>query len=258
MARQSITASELKFAVLDPDWRAKWIAGQKPSTRTFAPAGTVWAMSVRFHKAAADLVGWLTARNSLAAAAKVDSADGLIDHLWAASLQALTDKLFAQGRGEEAALFTERMRNFCARLIDLKHRTVHFENWQDVFIAAEQDLARIPVQVGDEVVDVRARVDAIRLHPDRHLEVVDYKLSQGHEQKADLVQLAIYAHLLPIWRLGCEFCGTLEYYLPEFSEVHVSRAELADIYAGLVESVLREMFAPAPTGTPVSQGVTGW
>lgn len=258
MARQSITASELKFAVLDPDWRAKWIAGQKPSTRTFAPAGTVWAMSVRFHKAAADLVGWLTARNSLAAAAKVDSADGLIDHLWAASLQALTDKLFAQGRGEEAALFTERMRNFCARLIDLKHRTVHFENWQDVFIAAEQDLARIPVQVGDEVVDVRARVDAIRLHPDRHLEVVDYKLSQGHEQKADLVQLAIYAHLLPIWRLGCEFCGTLEYYLPEFSEVHVSRAELADIYAGLVEPVLREMFAPAPTGTPVSQGVTGW
>ena len=90
-----------------------------------------------------------------------------------------------------------------------------------------------------------ARVDAIRIHPERHLEVVDYKLSQGHEQKADLVQLAIYAHLLPIWRPGCEFCGTLEYYLPEFSEVHVSRADLSDIFAGMVAPVLREMFAPA-------------
>jgi FtsK/SpoIIIE family/FtsK alpha domain/PD-(D/E)XK nuclease superfamily len=248
MARQSITASELKFAVLDPDWRAKWIAGQKPSTRTFAPAGTVRAMSVRFHKEATELVGWLTGRESLAAAAKVDSAAGLIDHLWATSLQALTDKLFSQGRGDEAALFTERMRNFCARLIDLKHRTSHFENWQDVFIAAEQDLERIPVQVGDEVVDVRARVDAIRIHPERHLEIVDYKLSQGDEQKADLVQLAIYAHLLPIWWPGCEFCGTLEYYLPEFGEVHVSRVELGDIYAGLVEPVLREMFALATAG----------
>ena len=102
------------------------------------------------------------------------------------------------------------------------------------------------MRVGDEVVDVRARVDAIRIHPERHLEVVDYKLSQGHEQKADLVQLAIYAHLLPIWRTGCEFCGTLEYYLPEFSEVHVPRADLADIFAGMVAPVLQEMFAPAP------------
>ena len=249
MAHHTITASELKFAVLDPDWRAKWLAGEKPATRTFAPAGTMRALSVRFHKEAEKLVGWLTARESLAAAAKIDSADGLIDHLWATSLQALTDKLFEQGRGEEAAAFTERMRNFCARLIDLKRRTKRFENWQDVFVGAEQDLARIPVPVGDSVVDVRARVDAIRIHPERHLEVVDYKLSQGHEQKADLVQLAVYAHLLPIWRPGCEFCGTLEYYLPEFSEVHVSRTDLSDIFAGMVAPVLREMFAPKPAVT---------
>ena len=245
MAYRTITASELKFAVLDPDWRAKWLAGQRPSTRSFAPPGTMRALSVRFHKEAEQLVGWLTARESLAAAARIDSAEDLVDHLWATSLQALTDKLLAQGRGEEAAMFTARLRNFCARLIDLKHRTARFENWQDVFIGAEQDLARIPVRIGDNVVYVRARVDAIRIRPERDLEVVDYKLSQGHEQKADLVQLAIYAHLLPIWRAGCEFCGTLEYYLPEFSEVHVSRADLLDIFSGIVAPVLREMFAPA-------------
>jgi S-DNA-T family DNA segregation ATPase FtsK/SpoIIIE len=245
MAHHSITASELKFAVVDPDWRGKWIAGSRPSTRSFAPIGSMRALGVRFHHEAEQLVGWLTAPASLAVAAKIDTAAEMLDQLWRTSLQALTDKLFQQGRGEEAALFTERMRNLCARLIELKRRTKHFENWQDVFVGAEQDLASIAVQVGDRVVRVRARVDAIRIHPERHLEVVDYKLSQGHEQKADLVQLAIYAHLLPIWRPGCEFCGTLEYYLPAFSEVEVSRDELADIYSGMVLPVLREMFAPA-------------
>lgn len=249
MAHHTITASELKFAVLDSEWRAKWLAGEKPSTRTFAPAGTTRAMSVRFHKEAENLVGWLTAPASLAVAAKIDSADDLVERLWATSLQALTDKLFAQGRAEEAALFTARMRNFCARLIDLRRRTARFENWQDVFVVAEQDLARIPVPVGDNVVDVRARVDVIRIHPEQHLEVVDYKLSQGDEQKADLVQLAIYAHLLPIWRPGCEFCGTLEYYLPAFSDVQVSRADLSGIFAGMVAPVLQEMFGPKRKAT---------
>jgi FtsK alpha domain/PD-(D/E)XK nuclease superfamily len=214
--------------------------GEKPSTRTFAPAGTMRALSVRFHKEAEKLVSWLTARESLAAAAQIDSAAVLIDHLWATSLQALADKLFEQGRGEEAAAFTERMRN-----------------WQDVFVGAERDLARIPVPVGGGVVDVRARVDAIRIHPERHLEVVDYKLSQGNGQKADLVQIAIYAHLLPIWRPGCEFCGTLEYYLPGFSEVHVSRADLSDIFTGLVAPVLREMFAPETAVTTPRATSTG-
>jgi hypothetical protein len=214
--------------------------------------GTMRALGLKFHKEAEKLVGWLTAPESLAAAARIDSTAGLVDHLWAMSLQTLTDKLLAQGRGEEAAMFTARMRNFCARLVELKRRAGRFENWQDVFIGAEQSLAGIPVPVGDDVIHVRARVDAIRIRPERDLEVVDYKLSQGHEQKADLVQLAIYGHLLPIWRPGCDFCGTLEYYLPEFSEVHVSRADLSDIFAGMVAPVLREMFAPAPVSPNTS------
>jgi RecB family exonuclease len=243
MAHNTITASELKFAVLDLDWRRKWLAGEKPSTRTFAPPGTPRAMGVRFHKEAEALVEWLSSPGTFAIAAKITSPEILVDHLWATSLQAATDKLIEAGRVHEAALFTERMRNFCARLIELKRRTKKFENWQDVFIATEESIARIPVQVGEARVDLRGRVDAIRFHPEHHLEVVDYKLSQGHEQSADLVQLAIYAKLLAVWRPGCEFCGTLEYYLPAFHEVHVSRDELADIFRALVEPVLREMFS---------------
>jgi DNA segregation ATPase FtsK/SpoIIIE-like protein len=254
MAHHSITATELTFAVLDPEWRAKWLKGEKPSTKSFAPVGTSRAMGVQFHKEAEKLVGWLTGCDSFQAAARIDSADTLLDHVWKTSLQALTDKLFEAGRGEDAASFTERMRNFCVRLIDLRQRTARFENWQDIFVGAEHDLARIPVQIGDSAVEVRGRVDAIRIHPERHLEVVDYKLSQGARQKADLVQLAIYAHLLPIWRPGCEFCGTLEYYLPEFHEVAISQADLKDIFAGMVAPVMREMFTAQSAVEP--QGET--
>jgi DNA segregation ATPase FtsK/SpoIIIE-like protein len=72
------------------------------------------------------------------------------------------------------------------------------------------------------------------------------------------VQLAIYAHLLPIWRPGCEFCGTLEYYLPEFHEVAVSQADLRDIFAGMVAPILHEMFATrsrsvSPTEKPAAK-----
>ncbi|MGC2781265.1 MAG: DNA translocase FtsK [Bradyrhizobium sp.] len=243
MAHHSITATELTFAVLDPDWRASWLRGEKPSTKSFAPAGTARAMGVQFHKEVEKLVGWLTARTSLKMAARIDTVDALVDHVWTTSLQDMTDKLFAAGRGEDAAAFTERMRHFCARLIALRQQTRSFENWQDIFVGAEQNLARIAVPVGDGTVEIRGRVDAIRIHPERHLEVVDYKLSQGARQKADLVQLAIYAHLLPIWRPGCEFSGTLEYYLPEFQEVTVSPDELRDIFAGMVAPVLQAMFA---------------
>jgi FtsK/SpoIIIE family/FtsK alpha domain len=59
-----------------------------------------------------------------------------------------------------------------------------------------------------------------------------------------LIQLAIYGHLLPLWREGCRFCGTLEYYLPKFMEVNVSAQELADIYQSVVDPVLWEKFVP--------------
>jgi len=244
MAALTLTATELTFAVLDPVWRAKWLAGERPSTRSLAPPGSPNALSLRFHKEAEALVNWLT---SQPAAAKVGTSADLIDHLWASSLQSLTDKLFAAGRGEEAAAFVARMRAFCDRLIDLRRRIARFENWQDLFVGAELALHGTEIAVGGERIEVRARVDAIRIHPERGLEVVDYKLSQGARQKADMVQLAIYARLLPIWRPGCEFGGALEYFLPEFSEVAVSRAELLDIFETMAAPVLVELLrAKAP------------
>lgn len=246
-----ITVTQLKCAVLDPAWRKKWLAGEGPSTLVFSPAtngaqGAGSVFGVRFHNETDRLAKWLTSSQQLASAAAIDSADDLLQVLWRSSLQDFTDRLLSEGRGPEAIAFTERMRSYCERLLDLKKRTANFENWQDVFVFTEEDIKGIRLSVGDNSVEIAGRVDAIRFHPQNDLEVVDYKLSQGAQQKSDLVQLSIYAHLLPLWRPGCRFRGTLEYYLPEFMEVNISRDDLAGIYDSLVVPVLHEMFAVEP------------
>jgi S-DNA-T family DNA segregation ATPase FtsK/SpoIIIE len=243
MAHNRITVTELKCAVLDLDWRKSWLAGEAPSTFLMGQNGYDKVFGTKFHQEAERLTKWLTSEQHLREAAAIQSAGELLDIVWRSSLQSFTDKLLEKGKAEEAVAFTARMRSFCGRLISLRNRTKQFENWQDVFIAGEENIKRIRVRVGDAAVEIAARVDAIRFHPIHHLEVVDYKLSQGAQQKSDLVQLAIYAHLLPLWRPGCEFCGTLEYYLPDFMGVNISTQELRDIYEGLVVPVLKEMFA---------------
>ncbi len=247
MARRRITVSQLRCAVLDPQWRQSWLAGRHPSTLLLAPNGHPKVFGTRFHQETERLAKWLVAPENLVKAAAIDLPGDLLHIAWETSLQDFTDQLIAQGKVEEAAAFTERMRSFCARLIELRSRTKDFENWQDVFIATEESIRNIRVPVAGTTIEIAAKVDAIRFHPKYHLEVVDYKLSQGSHQKSDLVQLAIYGHLLPLWRKGCRFCGTLEYYLPEFMEVNVSTEELADIYQSLVDCVLREMFIPGTT-----------
>jgi hypothetical protein len=249
MARARITVSQLKCAVLDPQWRQRWLDGKQPSTFQASPNGQPKVFGTRFHQETERLAKWLVAPANLAKAAAIDSPTDLLRVTWSMSLQTFTDELIAQGKVEEAAAFTDRIRSFCARLIAIKLRTKKFENWQDVFIAAEESIKNIHVPVGGTTIEIAAKVDAIRFHPKYHLEVVDYKLSQGSQQKSDLIQLAIYGHLLPLWRQGCRFCGTLEYYLPEFMEVNVSAEELADIYQGLVDPVLREMFLPGSTAS---------
>jgi FtsK/SpoIIIE family/FtsK alpha domain/PD-(D/E)XK nuclease superfamily len=257
MAHQRITVTQLKCAVLDPKWRKRWLAGEAPSTFFFSQNGKGSVFGTQFHQETERLTKWLTSASHVRKAAAIDSVDELLDIAWRSSLQNFTDELLAKGKPEDAMAFTERIRSFCGRLIELRRRIKKFENWQDVFIATEQSLEDIHVPVGDTTVEIAARVDAIRFHPKFHLEVVDYKLSQGAQQKSDLVQLAVYAHLLPFWRPGCEFCGTLEYYLPEFMEVNISTQELADIYASLVAPVLLEMFAPEVKSPARKTNVSG-
>ncbi len=254
MAHRRITVSQLRCAVVDARWRQDWLGGKSPTTFLVPANGQPNVHGSRFHQETERLAKWLIAPKNLAEAARITSSRELLQIAWKLSLQEFADELIAQGKVEEAAVFTERMRSFCDRLIALKKRTRNFENWQDVFIATEASLENIIVPIGSSTVEIGARVDAIRFHPQHDLEVVDYKLTQGSQQKSDFIQLAIYAHLLPLWRPGCRFCGTVEYYLPKFMEVPVSAEELADIYRGLVEPVLREMFDTAKHGSAKPAG----
>jgi RecB family exonuclease len=247
MAR--VTVTQLKCAVLDPEWRRRWLAGEKPSTFVYSKSSSQ-VFGTRFHQETEFLAEWLTNPKHVVAGAAIASVEGLLDILWRSSLQNFTDELLAAGKTDEALDFTARIRNYCKRLIELRKRRKDFDSWQDVFVCTEKEIKGVRLPVGPTAVEVVGRVDAVRFHPKYHLEVVDYKLSQGKQQKLDMVQLAIYAHLLPLWRPGCSFCGTLEYYLPDFIEINVSPKELASIYVSLVEPVLYEMFAtgskPAP------------
>jgi hypothetical protein len=136
-----ITVTQLKCAVLDPQWRGKWLAGENPSTFVFSPMdqGTAAKGAVdngaepigvvfgtKFHQETDRLANWLTSPAQLAAAAAIESADDLMEFLWRSSLQKFTDKLLVKGRGPEAMAFTERMRSYCKRLLDLKKRTKNF------------------------------------------------------------------------------------------------------------------------------------
>ena len=153
-----ITVTQLKCAVLDPAWRKRWLAGEKPSTLVFSPAGAGKsseggngiAFGTRFHQETDRLAKWLTSPAQLATAAAINSPDELQQFLWRSSLQDFTDKLLSKGKGPAAIAFTERMRSYCKRLIDLKKRTANFENWQDVFVFTEDPIDLLASIVGLE------------------------------------------------------------------------------------------------------------
>ena len=100
-----ITVTQLKCAVLDPAWRRRWLAGEKPSTMVFSPAGAGKSseggngitFGTKFHQETDRLAKWLTSPAQLATAAAIDSSDDLLQFLWRSSLQDFTDKLLSKG-----------------------------------------------------------------------------------------------------------------------------------------------------------------
>jgi hypothetical protein len=185
-----ITVTQLKCAVLDPAWRERWLAGEKPSTMVFSPSGAGTSsesgngitFGTKFHQETDRLAKWLTSPGQLATAAAIDSSDDILQFLWRSSLQDFTDKLLSKGKGPAAIALTERMRSYCKRLIDLKKRTVNFENWQDVFVFTEEDITGIRLPVGGNNVEIAGRVDAIRFHPPKRAGGRRLQAQSGHRK----------------------------------------------------------------------------
>ena len=250
MAQGSISVTQLKCAVLDPAWRNEFLAGNKPPTMAFAPAGQLKVFGLRFHSEADRIVAWLLSQPRSAWDSLTLDSDALWQFVHDTFIGDFLESTAGAGKVEEAMEFADRMRTFCDRIVFLRQRAKSFETWQDVFLGNELSVHKALLETDDFSVSLTGRVDAVRFDGEHQLEIVDYKLSQGAHQMQDMVQLAIYGRMLEVANPGCEFAGVVEYYLPGFHEVKIGRGDLDRLFCDLVEPVLKELFCQSSsTGT---------
>jgi S-DNA-T family DNA segregation ATPase FtsK/SpoIIIE len=245
MAQSSISVTQLKCAVLDLAWREAYAAGKNPPTMSFAPPGQLQVFGTRFHADADRIVAWLLAQPKPAWDSLTKDSDALWQFVHDTFVGDFLESTANEGKVEESVAFAERMMTFCDRLVHLRKRTRKFESWQDIFLGNEFSVNSASVETDKFSVSVVGRVDAVRFDPEAHLEIVDYKLTQGNNQMQDMVQLAIYSRILELARPGCQFGGVVEYYLPGFQELKVTRADLDKLFQDLVSPVLEELFGKA-------------
>jgi len=241
MAQRRISVSQLRCACVDPAWRAAWRRGATPSTRPAAGAANDSVHGTLFHKLTEDFTGWLTDGRSATNAARVDHATALWHTLYERFAAAPLAALAAADQVESAHHLARCLRAFCDRLEHLRRRTPDFSTWQNLFLGREYQLNHLPLPAGSTRMWVSGRLDAVRVHPEHGIEVVDYKLSQGAHAKHDLIQLAIYSRLLSAAKRGLRCVGTLEYYSPELQALQVTAEELDGIFDDSVQPVLDEL-----------------
>jgi S-DNA-T family DNA segregation ATPase FtsK/SpoIIIE len=240
MATRRITVSELKCAVADPQWRRKWLGGEKPSTHSVTPPGALPVYGSLFHQTVEMFVEWLVGRGAKKAA-KLEDRNSLWNEMHDRFALKRLDRLLEQGRVDSAYYLINAFKSFCQQVANLRARTPEFRSWSDVYLAKEFPLKGIRIDLGCGSLIISGRLDAVRFHPGHELEVVDYKLTHGDHMKHDLLQLAIYAKLLSLARPGLIFHGTLEYYEPELHEVAVSKEDLEGLFEDIVNPALQEI-----------------
>ncbi len=253
MAALKLSVTELKYAVVDPQWRQRWLSGENPPTMQFAPSGSGPPVQGKlFHKLVEDFTQWLCHGRGKKTARDLATPQQLwhefYDRFAEMSLAKLAKntRRARDGQVESAHHLSQCLQEYCAHLSDLRQAVSGFTDWQDLFLG--QELPIDGITIGDTGLRVSGRVDAVRKDPQHGIVVVDYKLSRGAEVKHDLVQLAIYAHLLEVCKPGLAFTGLLEYYEPEFTPLEVSRGELRDLFKSTVLPVIAELVAQCDRG----------
>jgi DNA segregation ATPase FtsK/SpoIIIE, S-DNA-T family len=203
-----------------------------------------------FHRLAERFVGWLTDESSFLAAATLAEPDALWHELYHRLAEKELDRLMRRHKPIESALHLSHcLRSFCGRLADIRKRTAGFKNWRDVFPVEEFDVTDVLFGFAKGTIFVSGRIDAVRIHPEFGVEVVDYKLTRGDSAKHDLLQLAIYATLLSHKKPGTEPHGVIEYYDPEFHATDVLHDDLIQLFNEIVRPVLAGLADEAGTPT---------
>lgn len=247
MAVLSLSVSELKCACLDADWRARFLRGERPSTRHFGPPGTAAVGGAAFHALAEHFLSFLT--GLLSESRGLATETELWGELYRRFAERELDRLLTADKVETALHLSTALQAFCGRLSQLRQGLEPFTGWTDLILTQEGRMRDVRVPVGGTQVFIGGTVDALRLRPGQGLEIVDYKLSRAGNLRHDLLQIAIYARLLRLTEAGLAFRGCLEYYLPTLEALEIPDGELDEIFNDLVLPVLYEMADEPPPAT---------
>ena len=237
---ERLSVTELKCAVLDPEFRQRLIAGERPPIPWCGPSnGGAPVKGALFHRIVDEFTRWLSSAGSRSPTADLGTADGLWQALYDRFAEADLTELLKAGQAESALHLRDCLQAFCTRLDELRGAIPAFTSWQDLFLGTELSINGVAIEGTDFTIS--GRVDAVRADAKHGIVVVDYKLSRGSQTKHDLLQLAIYAHLLEASRPGLSFTGLLEYYEPKLCCIEVDPLDLRGLFRDVVMPVLREM-----------------
>lgn len=237
MAKRTLTVTQLKWAVLDPEWRERWRAGEAPLTPTpQTPAGGFSVQGQQFHRLARAFTAWLSHGKPRGTIPEPRTEAELWHELYHRFAERPLTELAMAKHLLSANHLSGCLQAFCGRLADLRAAHPGLSGWPDLFLDEEMTIQ--PVAIGASGPMVSGRIDAVRTDAQHGLVVVDYKLSRGSQAKHDLVQLAIYTHLLERTKPGLAFAGMLEYYEPKLTVLDVTRDALRDLFQDMVRPVL--------------------
>jgi S-DNA-T family DNA segregation ATPase FtsK/SpoIIIE len=254
MHETQISVSQLKWACLDESWLQSWLRGENPPTQHFATHAAAPVSGTLFHSTLQQFSEHLI--RSGPQAVGQESEDALWSEMFYGFAEGKVEELIRADKLPAAQFFSDALRFFCYRLHALRRDLPNFTRWSDIIFSQEHPVPRYGFSHCQQTVLISGIIDAVRLHPNNEIEIVDYKLSKGANVQHDLVQLAIYGWLLEATQPGVRFRGCLEYYMPACEVLEVSAAQLREIFRDFVEPTLRRicetLAAKSAAATPMA------
>ena len=241
-----MNVTQLKYAVLDDNYRQALLNGEDPRTPfSGAPSGSIPVQGNRFHAITRKFIDWLVVDSGADALSDANALwEVMHDRFAAQDLAALATK----NKAASALHLMACLRSLCQRVADLRAQRDSVQSvirWSEIFLTQEMRLQ--PVDIGHCGMLVSGQVDLVRTDPVHGVVVVDYKLSRGATAQHDLVQLAIYSQMLTVLKPGLKFTGMLEYYEPALTVTELTPKQLGSLFNDVVSPVLHELSQAAPS-----------
>jgi hypothetical protein len=243
----SITIPELLCACFDVNWRAAWLAGQKPEAFRLIPREAPVAAGGHFYEVIEEFIDWLLSDTALDQGAAEWGEQELWKALHDMFLEQRLNSFVAQGQFNETNFLSRRLRSFCQRVTQLRQRTPGFRDWNHVFPSHLIDVPRAVFPMGDCRLVVTGTLHGVRNHPDYGLELVDYKVLPTSPEENHLLPLALNALILSALKPELSFAMGMESFSPDCAWTAVSHDTINHLLRERVVPTFYELVRrPAP------------